>query len=147
MADGKPVETNERTAALPDLKSVRHWAGFIVSGGLAFCVDGGILEIGIRVLGLSPFLARVLSVACAMLVAWLAHRRLTFALTTSPTVREFVRYAAAASATAIVNYAVFAFILLAWRNVPPFAALVAASCVATIFSYVSMRYGVFKRMQ
>lgn len=145
MADGKPAEAGGGTPASPDLSSARHWAGFAISGGIAFSVDAGVMELGIRFLGLSPFVARVLSVACAMVAAWLAHRTLTFALTKKPTWSEFVRYVAAASATALVNYAVFAFILLTMPSMPALGALVAASVVATFFSYVSMRYGVFRR--
>jgi putative flippase GtrA len=143
MADEKAAGASRDASR--DLTSARHWGGFIVSGGLAFCVDGGVMELGIRMLGLPPLVARIASVACAMVTAWLAHRRLTFALTTKPSLSEFGRYVAAASATALVNYAVFAFILLGWPSAPAFGALVAASCVATIFSYISMRYGVFRR--
>lgn len=143
MADGKPGSASETAAR--SLTSMRHWGGFLVSGGLAFAVDGGVMEFGIRMLGLSPFVARIVSVACAMVTAWLAHRRLTFGQMTKPTLAEFGRYAAAASATALVNYAVFAVILLAWPTAPALGSLVAASCVATFFSYVSMRYGVFRR--
>ena len=143
MAGGMPADANKNTARDPT--PARHWGGFVASGALAFCVDAGVMELGIRALQLPPLAARIASVACAVVTAWLAHRKLTFALTTRPTLSEFGRYVAAASATALVNYSVFAVILLGWPSVPALAGLVAASCVATIFSYVSMRYGVFKR--
>lgn len=123
----------------------RHWVGFIASGALAFAVDGGVMEIGVRMLGLPPLLARLIGIGCAMIAAWLSHRTLTFALTTRPTLRELGRYVVAASAAALINYAVFATILLAWPSVQRLIALVMATFLATIFSYLSMRYGVFRR--
>lgn len=143
MADAEPTEANDGAGGLAS--PMRHWGGFLASGSLAFLVDAGVMELGMRLLQLPPHIARIVSVACAMVTAWLAHRKLTFALTTRPTLPEFGRYVAAASATALVNYSVFAFILLGWPSALPFVALVAATCVATIFSYVSMRYGVFRR--
>ena len=123
----------------------RHWGGFIVSGALAFTVDFAVMEVCVRMLGLPPLLARVIGIGFAMVAAWLSHRRLTFALTTRPSLGELGRYVLAASATALINYAVFAAVLLAWPSVDRLIALVAATFLATIFSYLSMRYGVFRR--
>lgn len=145
MADGKPADADQPLSTRPALTSARHWAGFLLSGAIAFSVDAGLMELGIRLFSWPPLAARCVSVACAIVAAWLAHRRLTFALTTRPTWPEFARYVAAASMTALVNYAVFAFILLAWPAFQAIAALVVSSCVATFFAYVSMRYGVFRR--
>jgi putative flippase GtrA len=80
-----------------------------------------------------------------MLAAWMCHRTLTFALTTKPSLAELARYVAAASTTALINYAVFAGLIVGWPDMPRLAALVFASCLATIFAYLSMRYGVFRR--
>lgn len=123
----------------------RHWAGFIASGALAFTVDFAVMEVCVRMFGLPPLLARVIGIGCAMVAAWLSHRRLTFALTTRPSLSELGRYVLAASATALINYAVFAAVLLAWPSADRLIALGAATFLATIFSYLSMRYGVFRR--
>ncbi|MEZ5856352.1 MAG: GtrA family protein [Hyphomicrobiaceae bacterium] len=123
----------------------RHLGGFLASGILALTVDATVLLVGVRVFDLSPFVARLLAISVAMIAAWLAHRRLTFALTVRPSLNEFLRYAAAAWTTAGINYLVFAGVLLTYPSVTPMAALVIASIVATIFSYLSMRYGVFRR--
>lgn len=127
------------------LSPLRHWGGFLFSGGLAFIVDWGVLELGVRIFGLPPLISRLLSITCAMLAAWLSHRTLTFAITLPPTFAELARYVAAASTTAILNYALFAGTMFIWPEVSRFSALFAASIVATIFSYLSMRYGVFRR--
>jgi len=138
------LEGNRRDAAAGVPKS-RHWAGFLTSGAIAFAVDGGVMELAVRLLALPPLIARLAGVACAMVAAWLCHRTLTFALTSKPHPAEFVRYVAAASTTAAINYSVFVILLITWPGIPRLIALVIASCVATFFAYVSMRFGVFRR--
>jgi putative flippase GtrA len=123
---------------------LRHWGGFLVSGGLAFAVDATVLEAGVRLLALDPLAARLLAITMAMLVGWLSHRRLTFGLRDAPTLAELGRYVTAAWAAATVNYAVFAVTLVLAPTQPRLAALVIASVAAMIFSYVSMRYTVFR---
>jgi putative flippase GtrA len=131
--------------AAAGLRPARHWCGFLLSGAIAFTIDAGVMELCVRVLGLPPLVARLFSISTAMLGAWLAHRRLTFAMTMPPTAGELARYAGAAWTTAAINYGVFASILLVEPGAPRIPALVAASIVATIFAYISMRYGVFRR--
>ncbi|MGD9804433.1 MAG: GtrA family protein [Hyphomicrobiaceae bacterium] len=140
----KDIPVNDRDAA-SGVPRARHWGGFLASGAIAFTVDGGVMEMAVRLLDLPTLIARLLGVMSAMVAAWMCHRTLTFALTTKPSVGEFTRYVAAASTTAAINYAVFVIILMAWPSFPRLLALVIASCVATIFAYVSMRYGVFRR--
>jgi putative flippase GtrA len=123
----------------------RHWAGFLTSGAVAFTVDGGVMEACVRLIGLPTLMARLAGVLCAMVAAWLCHRTLTFALTTKPNPAEFLRYVAAASTTAAINYSVFVILLITWPSIPRLIALVIASGIATFFAYVSMRYGVFRR--
>ena len=130
---------------MPGRSTSRHLGGFFASGLLALSVDACVLLVGVRLFGLSPFVARLLAISVAMVAAWLAHRKFTFALTVRPSLTEFIRYAAAAWTTAGINYLVFASVLLAYPGITPLGALVVASIVATIFSYLSMRYGVFRR--
>lgn len=137
-----PAKRRDAASGVPP---TRHWGGFLTSGAIAFTVDGSVMEIGVRLLGLPTLIARLAGVACAMVAAWMCHRTLTFALTTKPNVGEFSRYVAAASTTAVINYAVFVVLLIMWPPFPRLIALVIASCVATIFAYLSMRYGVFRR--
>ena len=126
---------------------VRHLSGFLVSGLLALSVDATMLEIGVRLLGMDPLVARLGAISLAMVVGWLAHRTLTFAVESFPTLTEFLRYVAAGWAGAAVNYAVFAGALLIFPGLPRLVALVMASSVAMIFSYIAMRYGVFRRAE
>jgi putative flippase GtrA len=127
------------------LRPSRHWGGFLASGAIAFSLDAGVMEAGIRLAGLPVAGARGLGIAAAMVGAWLAHRHLTFDVQTPPSLAEFARFVAAAATTAAINYATFLAILLAYPAFPRLPALVGASIVATIFSYASMRYGVFRR--
>lgn len=142
MAEDRPVQSRD---AASGLAPARHWGGFLASGGVAFVVDGGVMELGVRALGLPTLVARLIGIACAMLAAWICHRTLTFALTTKPSLAELARYVAAASTTAAINYVTFVAMLMCWPDMPRLAALAAASCLATIFAYLSMRYGVFRR--
>ena len=123
----------------------RHWGGFLASGLLAFAVDAAMLEIGVRLLALDPLVARLAAISLAMVAGWLAHRRWTFAVIEQPTLGEFFRYAAAGWMSAIVNYAAFALMLVLMPTINRLAALVIASALAMILSYVTMRYAVFRR--
>lgn len=137
---GQPLP---RRWSLPDRLDWRHWAGFVASGLMAFTVDAVMLEVGVRLFALDPLVARLGAISLAMIVGWLAHRRLTFAVTTPPTLAELARYVAAAWSGAAVNYATFATLLLSWPSLPRLAALLASSTVTMIFSYFSMKYAVF----
>lgn len=124
---------------------VRHLGGFVASGLLAGATDASVLEIGVRFFGLSPSIARLAGIAVAMVVAWLAHRRLSFYVAAPPTFREFARFAWAASLTAAINYSVFVGLLYAFPGMVPFHAFLGSTAVATLFAYGAMRYAVFSK--
>ncbi len=138
---GDPDEADRRHPALTD---TGHWAGFLVSGGLAFLTDAGVLWV-LTALGISPFVARLGAILQAMVVAWIAHRTLTFRVEAPPSLGEFMRYAAVAWTTAALNYGIFALILLLLPAVTPLAAMLASSVAAMAFSYVGMRFAAFRR--
>ncbi|MEW5964020.1 MAG: GtrA family protein [Pseudomonadota bacterium] len=124
---------------------VQHWAGFLASGAIAFTVDAGVLAVLTRGLGIDPFLARLAAIAVAMVAGWLAHRRLTFAVTAPPTLAEFASYATLAWSVAAFNYAVYAAVLLLAPGTDPILALVVSSLAAMTASYLGMRLGVFRK--
>lgn len=144
MTSAPPKPAGAESAA--PLHPARHWGGFLFSGATAFAVDAGILELGVRLLGLPAFFVRPFGIACAMLWGWLAHRWLTFAVAEPPSLRELGRYVLSATGAALVNYVSFVALLLAWPALGRMPALLVATCGATIFSYLSMRYGVFRRL-
>lgn len=137
-------DRDEDQSGQPSLTDAGHWAGFLVAGGLAFLTDAGVLSV-LTHFGVPVLAARLAAIFQAMVVAWLAHRWLTFRMETSPTVQEFLRYAAVAWTSAAINYGVFALILLAWPGTWQMLALFISSIVAMAFSYVGMRFAAFRR--
>jgi putative flippase GtrA len=125
---------------------VRHGGGFLVSGLIAFSIDALVLWLLTRWAGLDAFSGRLVAIGLAMVAGWLSHRRLTFNVSVPPSFAEFGRYAAVAWTAAALNYAVYAAILLVRPGVSPLMALVAATVVAMSFSYLGMRFGVFRQL-
>lgn len=123
----------------------RHLGGFATSGAIAFMVDATVLTILTRGFGVDPFVARLAAISVAMVAGWRAHRRLTFNVKTPATFAEFLTYAAVAWTSAAVNYAAYAAVLVLRPGTDPLVALVAASLVAMTFSYLGMRFGVFRK--
>jgi putative flippase GtrA len=124
---------------------IQHGAGFIASGGLAFVTDASILAILTRGAGLDPFSARIIAIACAMIVGFFAHRRLTFAVTEPPTWAQFTKFIGVATTASIVNYAIYAGILVLRPGSEPLIALVIATALSMFVSYFGMRLGVFRK--
>jgi putative flippase GtrA len=137
MGDGRPL----------DYRSFRHWGGFIFSGGSAFLVDAGITTGLIHLAGLGPFVSRLIGIGCAMVFAWLMHRRVTFAIDAPPHFGEFARFAVVSGSANALNYAIYAAILLVWPLTLPLAALVVSTGIATCASYLGFRFGVFRRAE
>ena len=124
---------------------IRHGAAFLASGGTAFLTDAGILAALTRGAGMDPFTARLIAIACAMVVAFYAHRTMTFAVKTSPTWHEFAKFIGVATTASVINYAIYAGILLIRPGTDPLVALVAATAISMCFSYAGMRFGVFRK--
>jgi putative flippase GtrA len=124
----------------------RHGPGFLVSGVTAFAVDAGLTSLLTRGLGVPAVTARIGAIAIAMVVAWACHRRLTFGVTTAPTLAEFMRYLAVAWVSAAVNFGVYAGALAALPWLPPEIAVAGATGVSMVVSYVGMRFGVFTKV-
>jgi putative flippase GtrA len=123
---------------------LQHALGFLLSGGLAFIVDAGILELLVTGFGVHKLTARIVSLSFAHLAGWLAHRRFTFRLSTPPTWREFQRYAGVQYAIALLNYGIYSLIVLLKPDLKPFYALVVSSGIAMFFSYFGIRFGAFR---
>jgi len=124
------------------ISPMRHYGGFVMAGLLALTTDGLILE-GLRGFGWHPLLARPFAIAIAMVVSWLVNRRITFAMSSPPSLGEYARFAAVSWSAQFVNYLAFATILVARPATHPLVALVLASLMAMFVSYFGFRYGVF----
>ena len=124
---------------------LKHGAGFVASGGLAFVTDAGILSLLTRGVGLDPFSARLIAIACAMVVGFFAHRRLTFAVKDPATFQQFAKFLSVAITASVINYAIYAGVLLLRPATEPLAALVFATAISMSVSYAGMRFGVFRK--
>ncbi len=118
---------------------------FGLVGCLGFLTDAGVLALLLAVSDLGPFLARLLSLGCAMTVTWLCNRTLTFQASDRGMLREGARYGSVAIAISIFNYLVYSGLLLAMPWMPPLAALVAAAAAAMALSYLGYSRLVFDR--
>jgi putative flippase GtrA len=127
-----------------DTRSFRHWGGFIVSGLTAAAIDALITSGLVHDFGIDPFSSRIAGILVAMVAAWLLHRRLTFAMRSTPTWREFVRFATVAWGANLLNYVIYSAILIARPATLPVIAIVIATLIAAVFSYLGFRLGVFR---
>jgi putative flippase GtrA len=93
---------------------------FAVVGAAGFVVDESVLALMHRVLGLDPFSARAISILAAMSFTWWGNRNLTFrehkAEGAAAIAREWLRFVAANSVGALVNYGSYALLV---RFAPP----------------------------
>ncbi len=124
---------------------LRHYGGFVLAGGTAFVTDVAVFTALHEFFALSALFARLPAIACAMVVSWLLNRWITFAMPTPPTWGEFADFCAVSWVAQLVNYAVFAVIILLIPNLLPIVAITVACLVAMFISYVGYRFGVFHR--
>ena len=122
---------------------LRHLVHFLIAGFTAFAVDAAMLQL-LLYWGLGPLTARPFAIATAMVVGWLINRTWTFPMPGPPRFAEFVRYAAVASISAVINYGVYAAILIVRPATLPFVALVIATAISTVASYSGYRFFTFR---
>lgn len=107
-------------------------ARFTVVGSVGFVVDAGIVWILCRE-GVSPIVARIPSLATAILVTWLLNRKFTFRVRSARSLGELCRYSGVAAGSALLNYLCYdVFIVL---GVLPVAAVAMASVLLLFLSY------------
>ncbi len=121
---------------------------FVLVGALGFGMDAGLL-LALTYAGLTPFLARAISISLAVLATFILNRSWTFARNRENSGqnwgRDLLAYGAVAGFTSLVNYAIFALILLIWPGMMPFLALVISSGLAMALSFIGYSGFVFKR--
>lgn len=118
---------------------------FAFVGGVGFLTDALLLALLLAVSPLGPFVARIVSIGCAMTVTWLCNRTLTFQASGRGVLQEGARYGTVAIAIAVFNYLVYSGLLLAMPWMPPLAALVVSSGTAMALSYLGYSRLVFDR--
>lgn len=124
-------------------KRLRKLACFVVAGASGFAADAGLLHLLITYSEIGPYLARLFSMAIAMMVTWQINRNFTFEGSGRTAVDEGVRYTFIGILGALLNYAVYATLIFSIPLMQPVAAVVAASLAAMIFSYFGYSRFVF----
>lgn len=123
--------------------SLTQFGRFAVVGGLGFVVDSGFTLMLIH-RGIDPYTSRVFAIALAMMVTWRLNRALTFGTSGSDQATEGIRYFTVAILAAVLNYAIYVGLLIAFPALPPLIAIVVAIGTVTMLSFVGYRRLVFK---
>lgn len=125
-------------------KALFQFARFAGVGGLGLIVDVGITVLLIRH-GLDPLLSRIVAISLAMATTWRLNRALTFGPSEFGQAREGIRYFGIATLVALVNYAIFAILVLSYPELFPGIAVVIAVAVSTGLSFQGYRTFAFKK--
>lgn len=134
--------------ALRTLSPISRLQRFSLVGLTGFVVDAGVLSaLTHGTLALDPFSARVISIATAMLTTWRLNRAFTFGPSESSQAAEGARYGLVAAAAALVNYGVYALIMLALPGLVPALAVVAATLTSMMLSYVGYSRLAFRKVE
>ena len=116
------------------------WVGqsarFGVVGVIALAIDVGVLEMLVRA-GMSPYLARVFSLAVMVCATWWLNRTLTFRTQTAPSLREFAHYVMLALAGLALNYGLFSAAL--WLTGSRWVGIALGTAAAAVFNYIRDR--------
>lgn len=120
--------------------------GMVGVAGLA--ADVAVLWACLRVLGINPYAARLVSFLCAATVTWALNRRFTFRdARAEPAHRQWARFLAANAFGGVVNVSVYTGLV---ATVPLFGrypelAVAAGSLGGMLFNFTASRTLVFKR--
>lgn len=116
---------------------------FAIVGSAGFLVDAGVLALLLEITPLGPFSARVVAIAVAMLVTFWLNRTFTFERSGRGLAAEGTRYGGVGVSAALLNYAVYSAILLAFPTLWPVLAVAIASLVAMVWSFLGYSRFVF----
>lgn len=108
---------------------------FVVAGGIGFLVDAGSLTLFVNLTPLDPFIARIVSIAIAMVATWLFNRTITFGRSQHSTASEATRYGTVAIVTSLTNYAIYSGTMLLWPSLWPAIAVAVATTFTMFMSY------------
>ena len=103
---------------------------FIVVGCLGFVVDAG-MGFVLSEAGVSPVLARIPALAAAIFTTWILNRTLTFRVNAPKSGSELARYIAVALSSAVLNFLLYAALVVMMGVWPVIA--VAVSTIALLF--------------
>jgi putative flippase GtrA len=124
---------------------VRRFGWFLVAGSIGFLADAGMLALLLHLSPLGPLAARIIAIVFALSVTWGFNRAITFGRSRFPLLLEGARYGSVGLVSALLNYALYAGLLLAWPLLHPLAAVALASLVAMAFSWAGYSRFVFQK--
>ena len=115
---------------------------FSLMGILAFILDGLICQILITIIGLSPNIARVISLFTAMNFSWLMNRKHTFKAFYKKKFIEWVLFIALISIGNAINYFTFLYSIkiLGTSQLNIWASVVAGSLSGLFFNFTSAKF-------
>lgn len=109
---------------------------FIIVGGLAFVLDAGVLKALVWT-GLSPLLARTVSLSAAVTFTWALNRTLTFGTGRPPSLSEFTHYVVASAIGLAINYGVYTAAVV--LKAPLLVALALGTVAGSTFNFLRYR--------
>ena len=116
---------------------------FAFVGAVGFIVDIGVTLLLVAA-GLNPFWARLFGIAIAMVTTWRLNRSMTFGASETSQTSEGMRYFAVAVFFAMMNYAIYAALLLLIPAVTPAIAVLISAGFTSSLSFFGYRYFAFK---
>ena len=150
-ASSAPEQVMTLASPAPSASLKRQLPAFVAVGLIGYVIDSTITYGLNRSLGVDPLLARFPAFVVATLVNFALNRRLTFAHSTEPMMRAFVRYVMVCAVGLAVNYAAYAAALSVWGALglplaPPmlFAFVAFGSGVAMFVTYFGYRMFAFR---
>lgn len=123
--------------------TVHKFVRFALVGGLGFIADIGMLALFME-LGADPLISRVGSILIAMVVTWRLNRAITFGASASSQVTEAGRYFTVAASVALLNYLIYAAIILIVPACPPMLATAISTGICMFASFAGYGRFVFK---
>lgn len=117
---------------------------FGIAGGLGFVIDAGALVALLNLTALGPFITRLIAIALAMAATWVFNRTFTFDRSGRSLAAEGFRYGSVGVTAALVNYALYAALLLSLPALQPLVAMALATAASMVFSFYGYSRFVFR---
>lgn len=124
---------------------MKKFLRFLIVGTTGFVVDVGVLWLCLSFTPLGPLAARTIAIAAALTTTWLLNRTFTFGASKHTLMAEGFRYGFIGVVTSLINYGVYALLLIGAPLLSPYAALVFASIASMLFSFFGYSRYVFRR--
>lgn len=129
-------------------RTLRQLFFFSLAGAVGFVVDVGVL-LGLENLGVNLLLARLVSFLFAATTTWLMNRKFTFhhavRLSDKSLRREYGQYMAAMSFGGLINYGVFAFLVVSVALIRshPTLGVLAGTLAGVSFNFMVSKHWIF----